>query len=64
MLVCHCNAVNDRTIREHVVAGATNVEEIAGRCGAGARCGGCRRTVEEVLCAVRGTVFAELAGSA
>ncbi|MDY7103363.1 MAG: (2Fe-2S)-binding protein [Actinomycetota bacterium] len=60
MVVCHCNRVNDRTIRDHAAAGATDVDEIAGLCGAGARCGGCRRVVAQVLESCR-SVFVELA---
>ena len=34
MVVCHCLAINDVTIRELLEAGALSVEEIASRCGA------------------------------
>lgn len=49
MIVCHCNRVNDRTIRASVRAGACSAEEIAECCGAGANCGGCAPAVEEIL---------------
>jgi bacterioferritin-associated ferredoxin len=41
MFVCSCNAVTDRTVDAVIAAGATTVAEVAARCGAGARCGGC-----------------------
>ncbi|HVL92388.1 MAG TPA: (2Fe-2S)-binding protein [Acidimicrobiales bacterium] len=41
MYICHCRAVTDRTIRAAIGSGATTVSEVARRCGAGARCGGC-----------------------
>ena len=49
MLVCHCEAVNDRGIRAAIVEGALCADEVAERCGAGARCGGCRPTIEALL---------------
>jgi bacterioferritin-associated ferredoxin len=49
MVVCHCNAVNDRSIRAEVLAGARDFAEVAARCGAGDRCGGCRPVVEAML---------------
>ncbi|MBM36593.1 MAG: NAD(P)H-nitrite reductase [Acidimicrobiaceae bacterium] len=45
MVVCHCLAINDATIRDLLEAGALSVEEIANRCGAGTECGAC---VEQV----------------
>lgn len=49
MLVCHCEVVNDRRILEEVLDGAVDCEQIALRCGAGSRCGGCRPTIEGLL---------------
>lgn len=49
MVVCHCNAVNDRAIRAEILAGALDVEDVAERCDAGTRCGGCRPVVEALL---------------
>lgn len=53
-MVCHCLGVNDRRLRREVAAGALTAEQIAARCGAGTRCGGCRQTVEELLLEIRG----------
>jgi bacterioferritin-associated ferredoxin len=49
MYVCHCRAVADHTIDTEVERGATTVEELAARCGAGAECGGCWPALEELL---------------
>lgn len=49
MIVCHCLAINDRLI-EAVTEGQTvTVQDVIDRCGAGARCGGCRESIQQVL---------------
>jgi bacterioferritin-associated ferredoxin len=47
--VCHCRAVTDRVIEDEVARGATSIEELTVRCGAGAECGGCWPALEELL---------------
>lgn len=49
MIVCHCNAVSDRTIRRVVREGAASVAEVSRACGGGGRCGGCRMAIESIL---------------
>jgi bacterioferritin-associated ferredoxin len=49
MIVCHCNGISDRAIRRTVRSGAVTADLVANECGAGARCGGCREVVEEIL---------------
>ena len=49
MLVCHCNAVNDRVIRELIATGEMDLEALVRHCGAGARCGGCLQTVRRMM---------------
>jgi len=49
VLICHCRAVNDSTIRGAILAGARDPEELARRCGAGSRCGGCAPALRELL---------------
>jgi len=49
MLICHCRAVNDETIRNAVLAGASEPEHLAERCGAGTRCGGCMPALRALL---------------
>jgi len=56
LLVCHCNAVCDRTIRECIRGGARSVDDVARSCDAGSDCGGCRPAIEELLARERGAV--------
>ncbi len=49
MVICHCEAVNDRRIREEIAAGALDAEALAERCGAGGHCGGCQETIDALL---------------
>ncbi|MGI8685155.1 MAG: (2Fe-2S)-binding protein [Acidimicrobiales bacterium] len=41
MVICHCRAVNDQSIRATILAGARTTDDVGRRCGAGVRCGGC-----------------------
>jgi bacterioferritin-associated ferredoxin len=52
MIVCHCTQVNDRRILDEIRSGALDAEGLASRCGAGARCGGCRPTLEALVARV------------
>ena len=49
MIVCHCLAVNDRLIEAVGAGESLTVEDVIERCGAGARCGGCRESIQRVL---------------
>lgn len=49
MLVCHCLVVNHERILDEITEGASCADEVADRCGAGTRCGGCRATIEQLL---------------
>jgi len=49
MYVCHCRAVTDQTIRDEIERGATTIDLLADRCGAGAECGGCWPELEHLL---------------
>jgi NAD(P)H-nitrite reductase large subunit len=49
LLVCHCNAVCDRTIRECIRDGARCVDDVARACQAGNGCGGCHEVIEDLL---------------
>lgn len=50
MIICHCRALSDRAIRAAIEA-AADEEDLARRCGAGGKCGGCvpalRRLIAE-----------------
>ena len=49
MVVCHCEAINDRCIRSLVGDQATTTADIVARCGAGSRCGGCVDSIQALL---------------
>lgn len=49
MIVCHCHAVSDRSIRQRIRDGHDSVEEIGACCGAGTGCGGCVAAIEEIV---------------
>ena len=49
VIVCHCEVVSDRAINRHCDQGAVTADDIAERCGAGARCGSCRPTIVALL---------------
>jgi bacterioferritin-associated ferredoxin len=49
VIVCSCRAVSDRTVAAAIASGASSVDEVAARCGAGSRCGGCWPEVERLL---------------
>jgi bacterioferritin-associated ferredoxin len=49
MVVCHCNAISDRTVDAAIASGAATVEDITDRCTAGGGCGGCHRLLEALL---------------
>jgi bacterioferritin-associated ferredoxin len=49
MIVCHCRAVSDRTLRESLQNGAVDVAGVMAETGAGTRCGGCLVAVEELV---------------
>jgi len=49
MIVCHCRALSDRTIREVIRRGAHSPREVALACHAGRRCGGCVPVVRELI---------------
>ena len=49
MIVCHCHAVRDCTIRDAVRKGASSARQVALACNAGRMCGGCRPAVARVI---------------
>jgi bacterioferritin-associated ferredoxin len=48
-IICHCNAVRERTIEKAIRRGAMTIEDIQAECGATARCGGCEPVVRSML---------------
>jgi len=49
VLVCHCAGVRDARVLDAIERGSASCEAIAAACGAGARCGGCRPLLEQLL---------------
>jgi bacterioferritin-associated ferredoxin len=49
MIVCLCRGVSDRAVRAAVASGASTLDEVGDRCGAGAGCGACHETVEGLI---------------
>ena len=68
MIVCHCKAVTDRTIRKAVRSGARTRSQVVEACAVNMCCGGCAPAIDEIIDAetnrenARGfTAFGELA---
>ncbi len=49
MFVCSCEAITDRTVNAAIASGAATVPDVAERCGAGSRCGGCWPELQRLL---------------
>ncbi len=49
MIVCHCQAVSERTIRSAIREGAHCRRSIARACSAGRSCGGCTLAIDKIL---------------
>jgi len=49
VIVCHCHRVTHRRVLEVVQQGARTPAEVGRACGAGTSCGGCVRSVCEVI---------------
>jgi len=49
MIVCHCQAVTDRAIRNAVRDGARCRRSVARACAAGRSCGGCTHAIDEIV---------------
>jgi bacterioferritin-associated ferredoxin len=49
VIVCLCHGVSERRVRREIEHGASTVDELAARCGAGSCCYGCHQTLDELL---------------
>lgn len=49
MIVCVCNGVSDRTIKEVIREGAATVGQVAEACGAGGDCGSCCGALKQMI---------------
>jgi bacterioferritin-associated ferredoxin len=49
LIVCHCHAVSDRTLRRCVREGRISSQDLGECTGAGTGCGGCEALIDEVV---------------
>lgn len=49
MLLCLCKGVPDRVVRLAVLSGATTIEAVGARCGAGTDCGACCSMIHDLI---------------
>ena len=49
MILCLCKAVSEKTVRLVVAAGATTVDAVGTRCGAGTDCRSCRHAIRDMI---------------
>jgi len=49
LIVCHCKAVSDHSIREAVRDGARSARQVSRACHAGRMCGGCHPAIREII---------------
>ncbi|MGQ0616314.1 MAG: (2Fe-2S)-binding protein [Acidimicrobiia bacterium] len=49
MYVCQCRLVTDRAVGACVAEGCRDLADLARRCGAGSRCGGCVPALAEIF---------------
>ena len=49
MYVCVCLAVTDSQVTSAIEGGASSVEAVTKRCGAGGDCGSCHEMIEEMI---------------
>lgn len=49
MVVCLCQGVSDREIRQAIARGAVTRKQVTRACGAGAGCGGCHESIQQLL---------------
>lgn len=49
MIVCICQGVGCRTVREAIRDGALTADAVGEACGAGTDCGSCRGMIEDMI---------------
>jgi bacterioferritin-associated ferredoxin len=49
MYVCLCMGVTDRDVADAISDGASSVQEVMGRTGAGTRCGSCAPSIASLV---------------
>lgn len=49
MVVCLCQGVPEKDVREAIANGATTRKKVTRACGAGAGCGGCHESIRDII---------------
>jgi len=49
MIICSCNALNDKAVRQAIAAGASRPREVYSGCGCEAQCGNCTATILSII---------------
>lgn len=49
MVVCLCQGVSEKDVRESIASGATTRKKVTRACGAGAGCGGCHESIRDII---------------
>jgi bacterioferritin-associated ferredoxin len=49
MLLCLCKGVPERVVRLAVINGATTIDAVSARCGAGTDCGACVPMIHDLI---------------
>lgn len=49
MIVCLCNRLNDKIVRQAIQTGARRPEDVHARCGVEVCCGGCLTHIDGML---------------
>ncbi len=60
MVVCLCQGVSEKDVREVIAEGATTRKKVTSACGAGAGCGGCHQSIREIIREHRGAARASM----
>ncbi|HZR80618.1 MAG TPA: (2Fe-2S)-binding protein [Candidatus Binatia bacterium] len=61
MVVCLCQGVSDKKVRRAIEEGATCRRAVTEACGAGGVCGGCHRTIADMIREARAASEAPIA---
>ncbi len=48
-LICHCAGIRESVIVSSIREGATSIDDLRLLCGAAADCGGCERSLQELI---------------
>lgn len=64
MVVCLCQGVSEKQVREAIADGATTRKKVTRVCGAGAGCGGCHQSIREIIGEHRAAARAQRAADA